>query len=166
LRPSDRRARRAGPVKVKSAAKIGEEVSAEAADLAVTWGDAPRADAWAKAELVRRGGVVGVRADDGGTGAPDEVFEVDADNVAAAKVFLGCATQWRISVASSLAGSVRSKEGLDYAGVSVVASSLNVALDIDVMAGLQLLERTTLEIEARSHRQAADKSRAAKGGLS
>lgn len=144
-------------------------IQAEADDLAVMWGGTDEAKAKAQAWLATRESEMGSAA----TGAPDEaasvpdVFEVDWDNVSAARIFMGLVTQWRVTAMSGMAGGIRIKEGLDYNAMPVVAGALGVMLDADVLDGIQKLERVTMGLEAaRATSPAGKAARASKSSFS
>ena len=125
------------------------------------WGGDDAARARAKDWVAKRVADLGLD----GAGAHEvvePVFTIDSDNVAAAQVFMGMASQWRVTSMSSMAGALRIKEGLDYTALPVVAGALGHVLDKACFEGLQELERATLGLEAEAAPRDARKSSTSK----
>jgi hypothetical protein len=151
-------------------------IQAEGADLAVMWGGTAearvKADEWVEKRVAalfggptasllegqvpppqanngspprKKGGDSSAKA---GRGQRDAVFIVDGDNASAGQIFMGMASQWRVTTMSNMAGGIRIKEGLDYTALPVVATALGLTLDKDCFEGVQALERLTLGLEA------------------
>jgi hypothetical protein len=88
--------------------------------------------------------------------AGDGGIAVAPDNRAAVETFLGLSTQWRVSVASGLGGSMRWREGLDYAALPATCAALGHVLDADLFAAVRVMEAETLRLDrARLARDAA-----------
>jgi Phage related hypothetical protein (DUF1799) len=162
-----------GGASVRRQGPTPEMIKAEGDDLAVMWGGdetaRARADDWVAARLKAVADVSEESASGDArstlSGLPPPLekngglheakyFEVDSDNVAAARVFMGMATQWRVTTMSGLAGGLRIKEGLDYTALPVVAAALGQTLDAGCFEGVQTLERATLSLEADAAKRA------------
>lgn len=122
------------------AARVGEMESAPSALTGTSPASAGRGQVKAD-DVTSSGGLTP-------SGLLEAIFEVDWDNVAPARIFMGLVTQWRVTTMSGMAGGIRIKEGLDYNAMPVVAGALGVMLDADVLDGIQKLERVTMGLEA------------------
>ena len=72
----------------------------------------------------------------------DERFAVYPENAATVRLFLACATQWRLAPSGA-------PIGLDYTAVDCAIARLDLDCDSDTFAGLQLMERAAIKAMMR-----------------
>ena len=83
----------------------------------------------------------------------DDYFPVWRDNKAAARLFLRCATQWRINAMTGM------RQGLDYQAVESVAAMSHTRMSGDLIDDLRAIETGALEVFAAQAKADADRVR-------
>lgn len=145
-----------GPARAggRRTAGAAAQIRADAADLAVTWGDAARAAAWAAARLAEAG------LDPGADEAGEEggVFHVHPDNVPVGRLMLAARTAWRWTLVAGAAGAARLLDGVDWPALRVLAQALDLAWDAGLVADVQVVEAAVMR------RARAEQERTARRG--
>lgn len=84
----------------------------------------------------------------------EKTVEVEPENEAAVRVFLGMQTQWRhTAISLGLGGAALVRTGLEYAALAIIAEAHGTRLDADVLFAIQQLERATLDIDHAKRKQ-------------
>lgn len=84
--------------------------------------------------------------------APDEPFEVMAENVTAVRLFVALRTQWRTVALSTMAKALIVQTGLDYAAVETTARLKRLELVDGDFDRLQVMEAEALAAFAEERR--------------
>ncbi|MDO8838025.1 MAG: DUF1799 domain-containing protein [Parvibaculum sp.] len=73
---------------------------------------------------------------------------LDRENEPAVTLFLGTGTQWRSVALSTMERAAIVRTGIDYAGAEAAARGLGIAWNVELVAGLRVMEDETIRIES------------------